>query len=80
MKKYTIRVEPEMAQLIESIYGKERQFSISQSISVPSMNVFLTSCIERGIVSHRDGLDAGKSVLAPDHKTALEVMEELLEL
>ena len=79
MKKYTIRVEPEMAQLIESVYGNERQFSISQSISVPSMNTFLTSCIQQSIGSHQDSLDKGKSLLAPDHKTALEVMDELLK-
>ena len=79
MKKYTIRVEPKMAQLIEQVYGRERQFSVNQSIPVHSMNVFLASCIEQGIVNHQKRLDEGNSLLAPDLKSALQIMDELLK-
>lgn len=78
MKKYTVRVDKELAERIEKLYGRERQFSVNQGLSSISLNTLLTSCIERGMVGHEDLLDEGSSLLVPDHKSALEVMEELL--
>ena len=80
MKKYTVRVNKELAVEIEELYGKERQVCVNLSVPVSSLNEFLTKCLSDGLGKQADRLKKGRPVRPPEwaNKTPLEIMDELL--